>query len=71
MVRPSTNTSGLKGAFWVANRGKWMSQIKCNGKLVYLGYFATAEDAHAAYCRAADRLHGEFANHGEVAHGQS
>ncbi len=26
-----------------------------------LGYFATAEAAHAAYCNAATRLFGEFA----------
>ena len=59
------NKSGLKGAFKC--RGKWRAQIKVNNIITYLGYFNTLEDAHAAYCDAAKRLHGEFANFGEVA----
>ena len=42
--------------------------IAVNGKDYYLGRFPTAEDAHAAYCEAAKRLHGEFANFGEGPH---
>lgn len=60
----SDNVSGLKGASYVAERGKWIAQISVNGKNKNLGRFATAEEAHAAYCRAADLFYGEFSNHG-------
>lgn len=63
----SNNRSGLKGAYYHAcRRGmKWRSQIKIdeNGikRLIFLGYFHTAEEAHAAYARAALQYFGEFA----------
>lgn len=54
--------SGLKGASR-ASRGQpgYRSTITVNGNRIYLGSFATAEDAHAAYAAAAADLHGEFA----------
>ena len=58
--RTAANTSGLKGACFAKNRGKWLAYIDCDGRK-HLGYHATAEDAHAAYCKAATELHGEFA----------
>ena len=58
------NTSGLKDASYRSRDNKWLSQIKSNKKHYYLGIFDTAEEAHAAYCRAAVELHGEFANFG-------
>jgi hypothetical protein len=61
MRMPSHNTSGLKGAYWDKRAERWMSQIKHQGRQHYLGYFDTAEQAHAAYAAAAVRLHGEFA----------
>lgn len=57
----SDNTSGLKGAYWIARNKRWRSQIQVDRRLQHLGYFDTAEEAHAAYCRAAEALHGEFA----------
>lgn len=61
MRKPKHNTSGLKGAFWDKRAGRWLSKIVVQRKPHYLGYYDTAEAAHAAYCEAAKRLHGAFA----------
>lgn len=53
-------SSGLKGAVFNRFRGHWQSYITINGKSKWLGRFDTAEDAHAAYMRAAIELHGDF-----------
>jgi hypothetical protein len=65
------NTSGYKGVHWCPSpKGRhWRAMIRSGGKRHHLGHFATAEEAYAAYCDAAKRLHGEFAtgNHrGEI-----
>jgi hypothetical protein len=39
----------------------YRGQIRAGGKQFHLGYFATAEDAHSAYCLAANRHFGQFA----------
>lgn len=63
----SNNRSGLKGAYYHACRKnkKWRSQIKIDqqGKkrLIFLGYFHTAQEAHEAYGDAARFYFGEFA----------
>lgn len=59
-----SNTSGFKGVSRVGppNRAKpWRAQIRKDRKRIFLGYFATAEEAGAAYVAAADIAHGEFA----------
>jgi hypothetical protein len=60
---PKNNTSGLKGASWDGKH--WVAQIGFGGKVRKLGKFSTPEEAHAAYCKAAVELHGEFANFGK------
>jgi hypothetical protein len=59
----SNNRSGLKGAYYhAAHKGKkWRSQIRSGGRIVFLGYYETAEEAHSAYAEAALREFGEFA----------
>jgi hypothetical protein len=43
-----------------ARRNGYVSYIKRDGVTKYLGQFTTPEAAHAAYCAAGERLHGEF-----------
>jgi hypothetical protein len=54
------NKSGLKGVSWRKESGKWVASISLNSKDKYLGLFDSPEEAHAAYCRASDKYHGEF-----------
>jgi hypothetical protein len=60
-----TTASGYKGAYWHALAKKWRAMIKHNGKYVHLGFFDTPELANAAYCAAAVKFYGEFANFGD------
>lgn len=54
------NPIGLKG---VQKSGKkFTSKIRFDHKIYHLGTFQTAEEAHSAYCKAAKKYHGEFAN---------
>lgn len=55
------NTSGYKGVSWHKQRKRWVASIKVNGKKIDLGRYKTPEEAHAAYCEAANKHHGEFA----------
>jgi hypothetical protein len=56
------NASGFKGVCFHLRSKKWMASISIGGsKSTYLGLFDTPEEAHAAYCSAAQKHHGEFA----------
>lgn len=61
MNKTSKNSSGFKGVRLDKRRGKWMSNIKLDGKSRFLGYFDTPEMAYEAYVIAAKSLFGEFA----------
>lgn len=55
------NGSGLKGVVLDKRYGSWRAFIKIDNKSKALGTFPTKEEAHAAYCKAAVELYGEFA----------
>jgi hypothetical protein len=50
-----TNKLGILGV--ILARGKFRAQIWFDGKNKFLGYFATAEAAHAAYLAAKRKFH--------------
>lgn len=58
------NKSGFKGACFCRQTGRWKATIRDGSKQVWLGRFATVEEAHAAYLKAAAVIHGQFANNG-------
>lgn len=60
----SNNKSGYKGVSWNKQDKGWRAQIQVNGKKKHLGCFKVPEEAHKAYCEAADKHFGEFANFG-------
>ena len=41
--------------------GRFVAQIRINGRKVHLGIFETAEEAGAAYAQAANQNHKEYA----------
>lgn len=57
----SQNKTGFKGVHWCNHFKRYVAQISKDNKVKNLGYFRSAEAAHAAYCKAAKELHGEFA----------
>lgn len=63
-LRRSDNTTGFKGVWFRTDTQKFSAEICSDGKRERLGCFSSAEEAHAAYCEAAKRLHGEFFNPG-------
>lgn len=53
--------SGLKGASFSTKSGKWHAQITHKKRCISLGFYDSAEEAHAVYVAKAIELHGEFA----------
>lgn len=58
--RSRNNKSGFKGVH--KRKHGWEASIQARKKYHYLNTFKTAQEAHAAYCAAAERLFGEFAS---------
>lgn len=64
-VLHADNQTGLKGVSYEPRTGKWQARIRINGVQRHIGYFATAEAAHAAYAAGAHASFGDFANDGD------
>lgn len=62
--RLKRNTPGFKGVSYRKDIDKYRAYISVNYKQISLGCFDTPEEAHQAYCNAAKKYHGEFANFG-------
>lgn len=58
------SSTGFKGVCFRKDIGKFQSRIMVRGKSINLGFYLSAEEAHAAYCMAANDNFGEFARHG-------
>ena len=55
-----SNLSGLIGASYHRGKGRYRAQIRVDGRRIFLGWFATAEQASSAYVQASLKHHGEF-----------
>lgn len=49
-----------KGAFRIEKTGRWMARIVVHRKQKYLGVYASAHEAHEAYCAAAKEYFGAY-----------
>ena len=59
------NKSGVKGVYFHNGVNKWASSITLDNKKYHLGTFDDINEAEAAVREARERMHGEFANHGD------
>ena len=52
----------LRGAYYHLRSDKWYSKIQVHGKVIFLGNYTTAEEAHVAFEAAHLKYHGEFSS---------
>ena len=57
----ANNTTGYRGVYWHKRIGQFQATIRVSGKAFHLGYYHKPEEAHKAYCLAADKYYGDFA----------
>lgn len=55
------NASGYKGVDFKKDKNKWRATLTIARKQLHLGYFASKQEAYAAYSTAAEKHFGEFA----------
>ena len=69
LATPTQNNANMRSPATKYKRGvakttkgtRFQAQISVEGRTHYLGMFKTEDEAHQAYCEAADRIHGLFA----------
>lgn len=61
------NTSGFRGVSYSPKRGKYEARVVAGGKIHWLGYFVTPEEAARAYGDKANEIFGEFARRSDHA----
>ena len=59
----ATNTSGVKGVYWVKRDKKWRAMCRVNGTKHHIGVFCDLSDAKNAIENFRKTNHKEFANH--------
>ena len=59
--KSSNNSSGFKGVFFDKKQNKYVTQLRCDNKLMYFGSFNNAEEAARQYDKAALKYFKEFA----------
>lgn len=57
------NVTGIKGVTFRKDRSAYISRIRVNGSLKFLGYFKDPLEAANAYTDAAERYFGEYSVH--------
>ena len=57
----SSNTSGQKGVYMNKQVGKWVAEIKVDGRRKRIGTFSDIDEAAVAYQMAAEHHFGDFA----------
>jgi hypothetical protein len=68
---PATNTSGFKGVSPFVRTKRWRAQASVHGKNKHIGFFATKEEAAAAYNEFITAARGEFAHINALTQGET
>lgn len=55
------NTSGYKGVYWDKRKKQWSARIKYQGQAIHLGFYDDKYEAYLVYCKAANKLFGNYA----------
>lgn len=63
---PNTNTSGVKGVYWVKRDSKWRAMCRVNGTKHHVGVFADIFEAENAINNFRKINHKEFANNAKT-----
>lgn len=58
---PSNNSTGHRGVYRIAKSGKYIAQVRTNGKQLHIGTYETTEEANEAAIAKRQELFGEFA----------